>query len=108
MSGLESAAIALGTALTKLACDMLLGKDTVAGTVGSNAIDVVAERFTNTRHGRQFRRVWEQVAELVADRVEPLARRRRGREDGVVPIEGATRCSTNRDPSRAGRGAGHA
>lgn len=49
MPGLESAAIALGTALTKLACDMWLGKDTVAGTVGSNAIDVVAERFTNTR-----------------------------------------------------------
>ncbi|GAB3430138.1 NACHT domain-containing protein [Actinophytocola sediminis] len=73
MSGIETAAIALGTALTKLACDMWLGKDTVAGTVGSNVIDVVTERFTNTRHRRQFRRVWEQMAELVADRVEPLA-----------------------------------
>lgn len=52
---------------------MWLGTDAVAGTVDSNTTDVVAERFNNTLHGRQFRRVSEQVAELVADRVGPLA-----------------------------------
>lgn len=72
MSGPETAAIALGAAVAKTACQMWLGDDRLLPAAGVNAIDVAAQRLTSAREQRRFRRLWDQAAELVADRVEPL------------------------------------
>jgi hypothetical protein len=71
MSGLEAAVIALGTAVVKAACGVWLG-DRIVAAAGTSAIDLAARRLTGAREQRRFRRLWDQAAELVADRVEPL------------------------------------
>lgn len=72
MSGLETAAIALGSAVARTACRIWLGDRPLAAVAGASVIDLTAQRLTSTREQRRFRRLWEQAAELVADRVEPL------------------------------------
>lgn len=72
MSGLETAAIALGSAVARTACRIWLGDRPLAAVAGASVIDLTAQRFTSIREQRRFRRLWEQAAELVADRVEPL------------------------------------
>lgn len=72
MSGLETAAIALGSAVARTACRIWLGDRPLGAAVGASVIDLTAQRLTSTREQRRFRRLWEQAAELVADRVEPL------------------------------------
>jgi hypothetical protein len=74
VSGLETVAIALGTAVAKAACGVWLGDQRFAGEIGSGVVDLVAQRMTSAREQRRFRRLWDQAAELVADRVEPLVR----------------------------------
>lgn len=72
VSGLEVAAIGLGTAVAKAACGMWLGDKPLHTAVGNSLIDTVAGQLTGAREQRRFRRMWEQTAELVADRIEPL------------------------------------
>ncbi|MBV1855614.1 NACHT domain-containing protein [Catellatospora tritici] len=72
MSGIEIAAIGLGTQVARIACGVWVADESLSGQIGSSLIDVVSQRLTSTREQRQFRRVWEQAAELVADRIEPL------------------------------------
>lgn len=72
MAGLEVAAITLGTAVAKTVCELWLGDRKLVAGVAGGAIDYAAQRFTGARERRQFRRVWEQAAELVAERLEPL------------------------------------
>lgn len=72
MSGFEVAVIALGTAVAKTACGVWFGDHRIAAAVGRSAIDLAAQRLTSAREQRRFRRLWEQAAELVADRLEPL------------------------------------
>ncbi|GAA4702513.1 NACHT N-terminal Helical domain 1-containing protein [Phytohabitans rumicis] len=75
MPGLEVAAIALGAAVAKAACGVWLGDHKLASSVGESVIDLAAQRLTSVREQRQFRRVWDQAAELIAERVEPLVER---------------------------------
>ena len=75
MSGAEVAAIALGTAVAKAACGVWLGDHKLAATLGGDVIDAVSKKLTSARAERHFRRVWDQAAELVAERVEPLVER---------------------------------
>lgn len=75
MSGFEVAAITLGTAVAKTACGVWLGDHRMTATVGASLVDLAAQRLTSAREQRRFRRLWEQAAELVADRVEPLVER---------------------------------
>ncbi|MFF0372637.1 hypothetical protein [Micromonospora sp. NPDC005087] len=72
MSGLEVAAVALGTAVAKTACEIWLGDHKLLAGIAAGAVDVASGRFASSREQRQFRRIWEQAAELVADQVEPL------------------------------------
>ncbi|MGC4755639.1 NACHT domain-containing protein [Micromonospora trifolii] len=72
MSGLEAAAVALGTAVAKTACEMWLGDHKLLAGIAAGAVDVASGRYASSREQRQFRRIWEQAAELVADQVEPL------------------------------------
>jgi hypothetical protein len=72
VSGLETAAIALGAAVAKTACGVWLGP---VAEVGNSMIDLAARRLATAREQRQFRRVWEQAAELIAEQVEPLVER---------------------------------
>lgn len=69
---LEAAALAIGTAVAKTACGVWLGKDTFADAAGKSVIDLAAGRLAGLRNQRQFRRLWEQAAEEVASRVEPV------------------------------------
>ncbi|GAA4468518.1 NACHT domain-containing protein [Phytohabitans houttuyneae] len=72
MSGLEIAALALGKAVAKAACGVWFGDHKVASDLSSNAIDLVAERLTSVREQRRFIRAWDEAADIVADRVQPL------------------------------------
>jgi hypothetical protein len=69
---LEAAALAIGTAVAKTACGVWLGKDTFADAAGKSVIDLAAGRLAGLRNQRQFRRLWDQAAEEVAGRVEPV------------------------------------
>lgn len=69
------AAISLGAAVAKAACGIWLGDSKLASDVGASVVDLAAQRLTSAREQRQFRRVWDQAAELIADRVEPLVER---------------------------------
>ncbi|HET8658692.1 MAG TPA: NACHT domain-containing protein [Micromonosporaceae bacterium] len=71
---MELAAIAVGTAVAKTACEVWLGDHKILAGAGTGVIDLVGRRLAVTREERQFRRLWEQAAELIADRVEPLVR----------------------------------
>jgi hypothetical protein len=67
--GLEVAAIALGTAVAKAACGVWLGDHKLAAAAGESVIDLAAQRLTSVKEQRQFRRVWDEAAEVIAERV---------------------------------------
>jgi hypothetical protein len=72
LSGLETAAFVLGTAVAKTACGLWLGDHKLANEIGNSFIDHAVTRVTGLRKQRQVERIWEQIADLVADRVQPL------------------------------------
>jgi hypothetical protein len=72
LSGLETAAFVLGTAVAKTACGLWLGDHKLANEIGNSFIDHAAARVTGLRQQRQVERIWSHIADLVADRVEPL------------------------------------
>ncbi|MDG4834589.1 NACHT domain-containing protein [Solwaraspora sp. WMMD1047] len=72
MSGLETAAFVLGTAVAKTACGLWLGDHKLANEIGNSFIDHAVARVTGLRQQRQVERIWSHIADLVADRVEPL------------------------------------
>ncbi|MEU5549845.1 NACHT domain-containing protein [Micromonospora sp. NPDC047793] len=74
MSGLEVAAITLGTAVAKTVCEVWLGDHKIVTGAATGVIDLAGHRLASAREKRRFRRIWEQTAELIADRVEPLIR----------------------------------
>jgi hypothetical protein len=72
---LELAAIALGTAVARSASGIWLGDHKLAVGTTDAMIDLAAGRLRTAREERQFRRLWEQAAEVIADRVEPMVER---------------------------------
>ena len=58
--------------MAKASCGVWFGDSKLVSKVGSNAIDLVAQRLTHLRDQRRFRRVWEEAAELIAYRVLAL------------------------------------
>jgi hypothetical protein len=72
---LELAAISLGTAVARSACGIWLGDHKLAVDATDAVIDLAAGRLRTAREQRQFRRLWEQAAEVIADRVEPMVER---------------------------------
>lgn len=72
MSGLETAFIALGTAVAKTACDVWMGNNKFLSGVSSALIGLGGDRLTRSREQRGFRRVWEQAADLLGERLQPL------------------------------------
>ncbi|MDQ7907333.1 NACHT domain-containing protein [Phytohabitans sp. ZYX-F-186] len=72
MPGLEVAAISLGAAVARAACGVWLGDHRIAAEVGASVIDQAAERLTSARERRRFHRIWDEAAELVAERILAL------------------------------------
>jgi hypothetical protein len=72
MPALETAAIAVGTAVAKAACGVWLGKDAIMQAAGASTIDLAAGKLGSLRSRRQFHRLWQQAAEEVAERIEPI------------------------------------
>jgi hypothetical protein len=70
--GLELAAISLGAAVARAACGVWLGDHRMAAEGGASVIDQAAERLTSARERRRFHRIWEEAAELVAERLLAL------------------------------------
>ncbi|BCB82317.1 NACHT domain-containing protein [Phytohabitans flavus] len=66
------AAISLGAAVARAACGVWFGDSKLVTEVGASAIDLAARRLTSVREQRRFRRVWDEAAELIADRVLAL------------------------------------
>ncbi|HEX2418318.1 MAG TPA: hypothetical protein VHJ83_09395, partial [Micromonosporaceae bacterium] len=72
MAVLETVAIGLGSAVARAACGILLGGNALGVEISASAVDVAAQQFPGIRERRRVRRFWEQTAELVADRLQPL------------------------------------
>ncbi|BCB87703.1 ATP-binding protein [Phytohabitans suffuscus] len=66
------AAISLGAAVARAACGVWLGDHRLASAVGNSVIDLAAQRLTSAREQRRFRRIWDEAAELIADRLLTL------------------------------------
>jgi len=69
---LETITIGLGTAVAKTACGILLGGSQLGAEISGNAIDIAAQKLQGVREQRRLRRFWDNAAEVVADRLEPL------------------------------------
>jgi hypothetical protein len=76
MTGLEVAAITLGTSVIKSACGIWLGENKLAEGFTGGVLDIIAGRLQSPKEQRQSRRLWDQAAEIVAERVEPAVRQR--------------------------------
>ncbi len=72
MSGLETVALALGAAVVKSACKVWLGDRPVAADVTASAVDLVAARAGGVVERRRIRRLFEDMEEVVAERLRPL------------------------------------
>ncbi len=72
MALLETITIGLGTAVAKTACGILLGGNQLGTEVSNSAIDIAAQKLQGVKDQRRLRRFWENAAEVVAERLEPL------------------------------------
>lgn len=72
MALLETVTIGLGTAVAKTACGILLGGNQLGTAISGSAIDIAAQKLQGVREQRRLRRFWDNAAEVVADRLEPL------------------------------------
>lgn len=72
MTGVETAAVALGAAVVRSAVKLWLGDRAIAADVTAKAIDLLSGRMTSALEQRRTRRVFEQLEEVLAERLEPL------------------------------------
>ncbi|MEV6524171.1 NACHT domain-containing protein [Longispora sp. NPDC051575] len=72
MSFLAAGAFVLGTAITKAACSIWLGDVKLIESLGHEIADEAVQRLRTSKEKRQFKRILEQTAERVADRIERL------------------------------------
>ncbi|MET7710321.1 NACHT domain-containing protein [Micromonospora sp. NPDC005413] len=75
MPALEGLAITLGTAVAKTACNIWLGSNNAIEGASTNALDVGSYWLMSPKEKRQYRRLWDQTAEIVADRIAPFVDR---------------------------------
>lgn len=75
MSGLEGALLAVGGAVVKSAAKIWLGDRSLAADVTTEAVDALIARTAGTMEQRRLRRLFEQLEEIVAERLEPLMAR---------------------------------
>lgn len=68
----EVALIALGTVAVRAATTLCLGDHKIAVEVGGAAIDHLAGQLTKERDKRKFKRLMDNFAEAVVDRIEPI------------------------------------
>lgn len=68
MSGVDVAAVALGTAVVKGACKVWLGNDKVIGEASASMVDLIREKFTGHLEQRKFQRFLDNCADIVAAR----------------------------------------
>lgn len=73
MSGVEGVVLALGAAVVKSAAKVWLGEQPVAADATAQAVDLLAARATGVVERRRVRRMFEQMEEIVADRLAPMA-----------------------------------
>ncbi len=72
MTGLEAAALAVGTAVVKSVVKLWLRDKSIAADVSASAIDVVSGRLTTMVDRRRMRRVYDNLEEIAASRIQPL------------------------------------
>lgn len=72
---MEQTTFALGAAVVKGVCGIWLGGNPIATSVSNSIIDAVAGQLRTEREQRQFKRARDQIAELVAERVETMLER---------------------------------
>ncbi|GIG68704.1 ATP-binding protein [Phytomonospora endophytica] len=58
--------------MAKTACDVWMGNNKFLSGVSSALIGFGGDRLTQSRAQRSFRRIWEQAADLLSARLEPL------------------------------------
>lgn len=72
MTGVETAAVALGAAVVRSAAKLWLGDRSIAADVTAKAIELLSGRMTGALEQRRTRRVFEQLEEVLAERLQPL------------------------------------
>lgn len=72
MSGLETVTIYIGAAVVKGAIKLWLGNRQIAADASASAIDEIAARLTSVTDQRRAKRLYQQMEEVVASRIEPL------------------------------------
>ncbi|SEO99271.1 NACHT domain-containing protein [Amycolatopsis saalfeldensis] len=73
MSGLEGVLLALGASIVKSAAKVWMGDRQVAADATAQAVDLLTARVTGAVEQRRLRRTFEQMEEIVAERLAPLA-----------------------------------
>ncbi|MBB4908846.1 NACHT domain-containing protein [Actinophytocola algeriensis] len=68
----EAGLIVLGTAAVRAATKLWLGDHAIAAEVGGAAVDHLVGQLTKERDRRKFKRLMEDFAEAVVDRIEPI------------------------------------
>ncbi|WP_061300295.1 NACHT domain-containing protein [Herbidospora cretacea] len=74
MSGLEVAAISLGTSVVQSAVKLWLGDRALAADIAKDGIDALSRRASGFAQQRATRRLGERMAETVAAKIEPFVR----------------------------------
>src|SRR5690349_18031489 len=69
MSGIEVAAVTLGTAVVKGACKVWLGNDKIISEASTSAADLIKDKITNHLDQRRFQRFLDNCADIVAARI---------------------------------------
>lgn len=69
---IEVGLIALGTVAVRAATKLWLGDNKIAAEVGGGAVDLLAGQLTKERDRRKFKRLMDNFAEAVVDRIEPI------------------------------------
>jgi NACHT conflict system protein/NACHT domain-containing protein len=72
VSGVEGVALALGAAVVKSSCKVWLGDRSVAADASASAVDLVVARVAGVVEQRRVRRLFDQMEEVVAERLRPL------------------------------------
>ncbi|WP_079319500.1 NACHT domain-containing NTPase [Microbispora sp. GKU 823] len=72
MSGIEAAIVSLGGALVKSATKLWLGDKGIAADTTANAIDLLSNRATGLLEKRRTQRVFEQLADTIAAKIQPF------------------------------------
>ncbi|WP_328609537.1 NACHT domain-containing protein [Amycolatopsis sp. NBC_00345] len=68
----ETALIALGAVAVRTATKLWLGEHKIVAEVGGAAVDQLSGQLTKERDRRRFKRLMDDFAEAVVDRIEPI------------------------------------